>query len=62
MTVKLTLAQIDALRKIRTGRVNSSPPLRWAIVKALLDKGFIEEFRILGAVKYRETEKGKQFP
>lgn len=61
MTVKLTLSQVETLRLVRRG-VNSSPPLYFPNVQALVRKGYIEEFRFNGSVRYRETEKGKTFP
>ena len=61
MTVRLSLAQVECLRMIRRG-IRRSPPLIHKIVKALVQKGYVEEFRTGGEVLYRETEKGKGFP
>lgn len=60
MTIRLTFAQAECLRMIRRG-VDTSPPLRHSVVDALLRRRLLEEYRVAGLVRYRETELGKRF-
>lgn len=60
MTVKITSAQADILRRIRRGQ-RTSPPLPWKQLKACLSKGLVEELVVKGEVVYIVTEEGLRF-